>query len=120
MTSADEINPLLAEAEHHWQVARRIIAMREHDRVLIKARLVLAADDPVDQIREQIDSVAYRMILRADALRAAMTPSDEAVVIYENVVRLFPTTPSADSRVHPLTNTHSRRKRTCSAGSRRL
>ena len=47
--------------------------------------------------REQIEIVACRMILEADALRQAMRPEEEATAIYEKVVRLFPDTRSAQT-----------------------
>ena len=56
-----------------------MIALRKGDRALEKARHALAQPDPFDEIREQIDIVAYRMILRADELRTQMDPPEEAI-----------------------------------------
>lgn len=93
---AGEIERLRAEAEYHQRLARQMIALRKRDRTLEQARRVLAQPDPLDQIREQIDIVAYRMIQRADELRTQMEPSAEAIRVYRDVESLFPNTYAAE------------------------
>lgn len=87
---------LEAEAERHAARARALIAERE-------ARLSLEADDPLAELRENVDIVAYRMILEADELQADMRPSGEAIEIYERVMRDFPNTYSAKVAQERLT-----------------
>jgi hypothetical protein len=94
--TADEIHRLEAEAALHLRVARRIAEMRRHDLALDEAGRDRDAQEDGESIREQLDIVAYRMILRADGLRAAMRSVEEVIVIYQDVVRLFPTTSSAE------------------------
>jgi hypothetical protein len=91
-----EIVRLEAEAEFHKRVARQMIAGLNRDRALERARDVLAKGNPLDDVREQIDVVAYRMVQRADALRTQMDPPAEAIRIYRDVERLFPATYSAE------------------------
>ncbi len=80
---------LEAEANKHAARARALIAERE-------ARLRLETDDPLAELRENVDIVAYRMILEADDLQADMRPSPAAIEIYERVIRDFPNTHSAE------------------------
>jgi hypothetical protein len=53
--------------------------------------------------REPLDVVAYRMVLRADAILAGMQ-REQAASIYRQVVRLFPTTGSAELARQRLIN----------------
>jgi hypothetical protein len=103
-----EIERLGAEAEYHERLARRIIAQRKRDRAVEQARRVLAEPDPLDEAREQIDVVAYRMIQRADELRARMDPSAEAIRVYRDVERLFPKTYAAEVARERLTAMRTR------------
>jgi len=98
-----EIEWLQTEAELHERVARQLIAGRNRDRALEHAQRVLAEPDPLDEVREQIDVVAYRMIQRADDLRTQMDPSEEAIRLYRDVERLFPRTYSAEVARERLT-----------------
>lgn len=105
-TTANEeadIERLVAQADFHRRVALRIDALLREERSLGEAREALAAAEPEAEIREQLEIVAYRMILRADALRAAMEPGDAALVIYQDIVRLFPNTQSAELARRRLT-----------------
>lgn len=99
-----DIEQLVAQAEFHRRVARRIAAKLKEDRPRGDIPDTLAAAQPEDEIREQLEIVAYRMILRADGLRAAMAPDSEAVVIYSDIVRLFPDTQSAELARRRLTD----------------
>jgi len=90
-----ELAALEAEANFHLQIARRMIADRERDATLALARRALTDDEPSEAVRERLDLVAYRMIARADRLRSEPHPNEDPIVIYREVVRLFPTTDSA-------------------------
>ena len=92
-----KIARLQAEADFHQQVARRIVALEQQDRAHNEALAVLAEEPALDVVAEQLDVVANRMVLRADSLRADMRPAAEAAEIYQEVIRLFPATTSADS-----------------------
>jgi hypothetical protein len=94
--TADDIDRLEAEAALHLRIARRIAEIRRHDLALDEAGRDRDAQEADENIREQLDIVAYRMILRADALRAAMRPAEQAVAIYQSVLRLFPATGAAE------------------------
>lgn len=96
-----DIDELIAQADFHRRVALRIHELVKRDRA---AGETIDAADGVVEIREQLEVVAYRMILRADALRAAMRPADEALVIYQDIVRLFPNTHSAELARKRLTD----------------
>jgi hypothetical protein len=87
------ISDLIAQAEFHRQVATRINQLVKRDRA---SGATTGGGSELPEIREQLEVVAYRMILRADALRAVMQPADEALVIYQDIVRLFPNTHSAE------------------------
>jgi hypothetical protein len=91
----DEISRLAAEAEFHFRIARRMIADREAQQAAERRRRELALPDPLQEIREGLDRVAFRMIYEADRLREAMQPAEESIAIYRDVIRLFPTTHSA-------------------------
>jgi hypothetical protein len=96
--TADEIDRLIAEAEAHERNARAMIAAQP-------PRDAALADDPLADIREELDVVAYRMILEADDLRAQMQPTAAAIELYQKVQRLFPTSYSAEvarERLHTL------------------
>jgi hypothetical protein len=84
------IEQLQAEAELHGHLARQLAAER---RVALAAKG--AARQPVESVSEQVEIVAYRMILTADTLRSAMRQADEAGV-YEKLIQLFPHTHSAE------------------------
>jgi len=92
-----KIARLQAEADFHQQIARRIIALEQQDRAHREALAVLSEESALDVVAEQLDVVANRMVLRADGLRADMRPAAEAAEIYQEVIRLFPATTSADS-----------------------
>lgn len=94
--SLEEIERLAAEADFHLLVARRMIAAFEHERAMEQVRRELALGDGLDEVRRELDVVAYRMICRADRMREAMQPSEEAVALYRQVIELFPTTHSAE------------------------
>lgn len=98
-----EIERLQAEAAFHERLARQMIALRKRDRALEQAQRALAEPDPLDVVREQVDVVAYRMILRADELRNRMDPSEEAMRLYRDVEQLFPKTHSAEVARERLT-----------------
>jgi hypothetical protein len=98
-----DIEQLVAQAEFHRRLARRIAAKLKEGRPRGDIPDTLAAERPEDEIREQLEIVAYRMILRADGLRAAMAPGNEIVVIYRDIVRLFPDTQSAELARRRLT-----------------
>jgi hypothetical protein len=87
---------LEAEAETHAARARALMAERE-------AALALLEDDPLAELRENVDIVAYRMILEADELQADMRPIPAAIEIYERVIRDFPNTYSAEVAQERLT-----------------
>jgi hypothetical protein len=91
-SGAVDIERLRAQAEFHSQLAHELMAVADRQR----ARGARAAARNREINREPLDLVAYRMILRADAILAAMESSEEAAVIYRQVVRLFPTTGSAE------------------------
>jgi hypothetical protein len=86
--TADDIDRLIAEAEAHERKARALIAARPQQTIAL-------ADDPLADIREELDVVAYGMIQRADQLREAMRPDGEVIELYRDVVRQFPATYSA-------------------------
>jgi hypothetical protein len=90
---ASELERLRTEAEYHERVAREMMAQMELER---SRRRMLATADPLDEIRQQVDVVAYRMILRADNLQTEMMASREAIELYRDVLKLFPKTYSAD------------------------
>jgi hypothetical protein len=91
-----EIERLQAEAEFHERMAREMIAGQQRGRAWEAAQEALTNNDPLDDVREQIDVVAYRMVQRADALRTGMDPPAEAIRVYREVDRLFPDTHSAE------------------------
>jgi F0F1-type ATP synthase membrane subunit b/b' len=91
-----EIERLRAEAEYYERTARQMIARAEREGSSKITRAAWSESDPFAEIREQVDTVAYRMILRADDLQAAMMQSQEAVELYRQVVQLFPKTYSAE------------------------
>ena len=105
MTAGEEadIERLVAQADFHRRVALRIDALLRQERLLGEARDALVAAEPEAEIREQLEIVAYRMILRADALRAAMEPGNKAAAVYQDIVRLFPNTQSAELARRRLT-----------------
>lgn len=87
---------LKREADLQQLVARRLMQLERYD---LAAEFVEQDRDQLDELensRRQLDVVAFRMILRADRLRETMSPSVEAIAIYEDVVRLYPTTDSAE------------------------
>jgi hypothetical protein len=97
-----QIERLRAEAEQHERMAREMMAAaaRQPNHPDDGGRLNA---EVLDEIREQVDSVAYRMILRADGLHATMMDSPEAVELYRRVMRLFPKTYSAEVARERLT-----------------
>jgi hypothetical protein len=90
-----QIERLRVQAEFHERRARELIARVERERGLPSTPHASEVSDPLAEIREQVDVVAYQMILRADALRAGMMASREAIELYRKVLRLFPKTYSA-------------------------
>jgi hypothetical protein len=92
---AGEIERLRAAADYHERAAREMIARVERENRWTIAGAA-AQSDPMADIREAVDVVAYRMVLRADELHAARMESREAVELYRDVVRLFPKTYSAE------------------------
>ena len=114
-----ELAALVAEAEFHERLARNMIDDRRRDQLLEEVRVSNAEGSAEETPREQIEIVAYRMILEADALRAAMAPDEESTAIYEKVVRLFPATDSAQAAQSRLaggaTFEHSTARRNCDA-----
>jgi hypothetical protein len=83
---------LRAEAEFHTRLAHDLMAINARER----ERRLRQRTFKQDTSLESLDVVAYRMILRADAILASMQSSEEAATIYRQVVRLFPTTGSAE------------------------
>jgi hypothetical protein len=96
--SEAEIANLEAEAAAHAQAARLLIATQPR-------RSALLADDPLADINEQINIVAYRMVLEADSKQAEMQPAAEAIEIYNRVLELFPTSHSAELARQRLSQT---------------
>jgi hypothetical protein len=98
--SEADIARLQAEAAAHTQAARAMIAARPRPSVLL-------AEDPLADVHEQVDVVAYRMILEADSKQSAMRPSAESINIYHRVLELFPTSHSAELARQRLNQTIS-------------
>ncbi len=94
-TTPDDLEMLAAEAESHLRLARRMMADREQEEIERRVMRDLAQPDPIDEVRERLDVVAFRMVSEADRLLAAMQPAEEAIAIYREVIRLFPETSSA-------------------------
>jgi hypothetical protein len=90
-----QIERLRVQAEFHERQARELIARVERERGLTSTPDAAQQADPLDEVREQVDVVAYQMILRADGLQAGMMASREAIELYRKVLRLFPKTYSA-------------------------
>lgn len=86
------LEQLQLEVTYHRLVAQKIQTQRRLEANAADFR----GPDPIDLAEEVKEVTAYRMLLRADALRSAMRPQEEAVAIYRDVVRLFSTTRSAD------------------------
>ncbi len=84
----EEIQRLEAEAAAHERNARALMVAQPVSSPL--------DDDPLADIREQIDIVAYRMVQRADELQGDMTLTEKAIEAYRSVLRLFPGTYSAE------------------------
>jgi len=105
LAATPEADParLAAKADHHHRIAMRLIAMRKRDRAVEEARSSIANQEPDGDSREQIEVVAYRMIIRADGLRQAMRPNAEVLAIYRDVIHLFPKTHSAELARQRLT-----------------
>lgn len=99
-----EIERLRAEAAYQEQMARAMISLAERERVARSVAVVGEESDPLDEIREQVDVVAYRMILRADDLYARKMDSPEVVELYREVMQLFPKTYSAEVARRRLTD----------------
>jgi hypothetical protein len=97
----NDIERLRAEAELHERVARELVSQRKRDAAREQVRLALLRTDPLDDVREQVDVVAYRMVMRADDLQTRMDP--EAIDVYRDVVQLFPNTSSAELARQRLT-----------------
>ena len=87
-----ELARLLAEADFQDRLARRLVDDWRSERSLAAAGAVKTEPDTELSAREQVEIVAWRMILEADALIARMDPEGKAAAIYEKVVRLFPET----------------------------
>jgi hypothetical protein len=68
----------------------------DREQAVDESRNLLADGDPTDLVRERLDLVALRMIVRADQLRGSRPLDGEAEAIYRQVIRLFPTTHSAE------------------------
>jgi hypothetical protein len=104
-TSAPETGPptsiarLRIEAEFHTRLAHDLMAINA------RARERQQRQNPSSDrtSREPLDVVAYRMVLRADAILAGMQ-REQAASIYRQVVRLFPTTGSAELARQRLIN----------------
>jgi len=96
-----DLSELIAQAEFHRDVATRINRLMKRDR---ESDATAGGGAELPEIREQLEIVAYRMIMRADALREAMQPADEALAIYQEIVRLFPDTHSAELARKRLTD----------------
>jgi hypothetical protein len=90
-----ELAELKEEADMHARLARRMIEDREKESATTLRRRVGLAD-PIDDVRERVEIVAYRMIYDAEQLEAAQRPPTEMIVIYRDVIRLFPHTRSAE------------------------
>lgn len=96
--SEAEIASLEADAEAHAHAARLLIAAQPR-------RSALLADDPLADVNEQVDVVAYRMILEADSKQAQMKATAEAIEIYNRVLELFPASHSAEIARQRLSQT---------------
>ena len=103
---ADELDRLTAEADAAFRFAQRMIADRRRS-TWRRATSANGRADPIEEVRERLDQVAFRMVREADQLRTDMRPTEESLSIYRNVIRLFPDTPSAHlarERINALGN----------------
>jgi hypothetical protein len=92
-----ELDRLLAEADFQDRLARRLLDDWRREQSLAANAGANAGYDAELSAREQVEIVACRMILEAEALLAKMDPDGRATAIYEKVVRLFPETSSAQT-----------------------
>ena len=98
--AATRIARLRSEAEFHTRLAHDLMAINARER----ERRLRQRTSKQDTSREPLDVVAYRMVLRADAILASMQSAEKAAAIYRQVVRLFPTTGSAELARQRLIN----------------
>jgi len=87
--SSVEMARLEAEIQLRWIVVRRMQRAAAFDRRMKQLRGELYHLAAGDQIARDIDEVAALVVNHGDSLRDA-GQRDEAIIVYEDVVRLFP------------------------------
>ena len=91
-----EIERLDAEAEMHLQAARMIRTALAEQRAERELREQLRKGDPIDWIHEQQNRTALAMMMRAERLSQQPDSQAEVESTYQQIIKLFPTTPTAE------------------------
>lgn len=91
-----EIERLDAEAEMHLQAARMIRTALAEQRAERELREQLRKGDPIDWIHEQQNRTALAMMMRAERLSQQPNSQAEVESTYQQIIKLFPTTPTAE------------------------
>ena len=93
----EQIKQLQAQSAETQRLVREVLAA-EHQKSRIEALEAELASmrDPAEEMRQQTNEAAYRLLYQADRFYQELNQRQSAIETYEQVIRVFPDSPWAE------------------------
>lgn len=93
----EQVRQLQEQTETTMRLVQEVLAKERQDRRLAALHAELARiPDPAQELQRQADKTAFALVYQADRMIGEMNQTESAVKAYEQVIRLFPETRSAE------------------------
>lgn len=93
----EQVRQLQEQTETTMRLVQEVLAKERQDRRLAALHAELARiPDPAQELQRQADKTAFALVYQADRMIGELNQIESAVEAYEQVVRLFPETRSAE------------------------
>ncbi|HNY76875.1 MAG: hypothetical protein RBS72_00695 [Sedimentisphaerales bacterium] len=93
----EQVRQLQSQTETTMRLVQEVLAKERQERRLAALQAELASiPDPAQELQRQADRTAFVLVYQADRMIREMNQTESAVETYEQVIRLFPQSRSAD------------------------
>jgi len=93
----EQVRQLQEQTETTMRLVQEVLAKERQERRLAALQAELASiPDPAQELQRQADKTAFTLVYQADRMIRELDQTESAVETYEQVIRLFPQSRSAD------------------------
>jgi len=93
----EQVRQLQSQTETTMRLVQEVLAKERQERRLAALQDELASiPDPAQELQRQADKTAFVLVYQADRMIRELNQTESAVETYEQVIRLFPQSRSAD------------------------